>query len=82
MGAFLPSSAPMAERVLTEQASGGAASHLVLLEITGAPAPVLADLSENLAARLRQDKEFLDVMNGDNASSPMRKIIIGPTATC
>ena len=45
MGAFLPRSAPMAEQVLTAQASSGAASHLVMLAISGASAPVLARLS-------------------------------------
>jgi predicted exporter len=68
MGAFLPHSAPMAQQVLTEQASSGAASHLILLGITGAPAPVLAALSADLAAQLRQDPEFIDVMNGDDRS--------------
>ena len=63
MGAFLPRSAPMAQQVLTEQVNSGAASHLVLLAINGAPAPVLAALSEDMATRLRQQPEFIDVMN-------------------
>jgi predicted exporter len=68
MGAFLPRSAPMAQQVLTEQVNSGAASHLVLLAINGAPAPVLAALSEDMATRLRQQPEFIDVMNGDDQS--------------
>ena len=68
MGAFLPRSAPMAEQVLTAQASSGAASHLVLLAISGAPAPVLAQLSEALAAALRGQPAFIDVLNGDQKS--------------
>ena len=68
MGAFLPRSAPMAEQVLTAQATSGAASHLILLGISGAPAPVLAQLSEAFAGRLRQLPEFIDVLNGDTES--------------
>jgi predicted exporter len=68
MGDFLPRSAPTAQQVLTEQVTSGAASHLVLLAITGAPAPVLAALSEALATRLRTQKAFTDIINGDAQS--------------
>jgi predicted exporter len=68
MGAFLPRSAPMAEQVLTAQASSGAASHLVLLAISGASAPVLAGLSADLAAGLRRQHAFVDVLNGGQGS--------------
>ncbi len=68
MGDFLPRSAPMAQQVLTEQVTRGAASHLVLLAITGAPAPVLAALSEALATKLRRQPAFTDVLNGDAQS--------------
>jgi predicted exporter len=68
IGDFLPRSAPMAQQVLTEQVTSGAASHLVMLEITGAPAPQLAALSEALATRLRQQPAFTDVLNGDAQS--------------
>lgn len=68
MGDFLPRSAPMAQQVLTEQVTRGAASHLVLLAITGAPAPALAALSEALATRLRTQPAFTDIINGDAQS--------------
>ncbi|GLR66119.1 membrane protein [Acidocella aquatica] len=68
MGAFLPQSAPMAQQVLTEQATSGAASHLIVLALTGAPAPILAAMSETLAGQLRQRAEFIDVINGDDQS--------------
>ena len=68
MGDFLPRSAPMAQQVLTEQVTRGAASHLVLLAITGAPAPQLAALSEALAERLRSHAAFTNVINGDQQS--------------
>jgi predicted exporter len=76
MGAFLPRSASLAQQALTGQASHGAASQLVLLAISGAPPPVLAALSADLAARLRTDPAFIDVANGDDASlAPVRNFI-------
>jgi predicted exporter len=68
MGAFLPQTAPMAQQVLTAQVTSGPASHIILLAISGAPVPVIAALSEDMAARLRQQPAFIDVMNGDDAS--------------
>jgi len=68
MGAFLPGSAPMAEQVLTAQVTSGAASHLILLGLSGAPAPVAAALSTAMAARMRQQPAFTDVINGDDQS--------------
>jgi predicted exporter len=68
MGAFLPRSAPLGEQVLTAQVSSGAASHLILLGIEGAPTPVLAAISEAMATQLRQSPGFIDVLNGDAAS--------------
>ncbi len=64
MGDFLPHAGSPAQRLLVEQVNGGAASHILLLSLSGAPAPVLAALSHNLATRLRQQPEFLDVLNG------------------
>ena len=37
MGDFLPHSASLAQQVLAGQVNGGAASHIVLLAISGAP---------------------------------------------
>jgi len=68
MAAFLPSSAPLAQTALTGQASNGAAAHLILLAIQGAPPQILAALSRGLATRLREKPEFIDVANGDPAS--------------
>jgi predicted exporter len=68
MGDFLPHSASLAQQVLAGQVNGGAASHIVLLSINGAPTPVLAALSQNLAAQLRKQPAFLDVMNGADDS--------------
>lgn len=68
MTAFLPRSASAAQQVLTEQVSNGAASHLILLGIEGAPPQILVAVSKSMAARLRPDAAFVDVSNGDDAS--------------
>jgi predicted exporter len=68
MAAFLPRSASMAQQVLTEQVSNGAASHLVLLAIDGAPPRILAALSKAVAKTLRQQTAFVAVANGDDQS--------------
>ena len=68
MAVFLPRSASMAQQVLTDQVNSGAASHLILLAVDGAPPPVLASLSKAMADRLRQDPAFVDVANGDDKS--------------
>src|SRR5262245_2436236 len=68
MGDFLPHSASLAQRVLAGQVKNGAAAHILLLSIEGAPTPVLAALSKELALRLRRQAGFADVMNGDDQS--------------
>ncbi len=68
MGDFLPHSASLAQQVLAGQVNGGAASHILLVSVEGASAPALAALSEDLAAALRREPAFIDVMNGDAQS--------------
>jgi len=68
MAAFLPRSDSVAQAALTDQVNNGAASHLILLAVTGAPPPVLAALSKNVSARLRRLAAFTDIANGDDAS--------------
>ncbi|MEY2341768.1 MMPL family transporter [Acidithiobacillus sp. IBUN Pt1247-S3] len=76
MSNFLPHSAPLAQRVLERQVNGGAASHLLLLSIHGAPTPVLATLSQDLAQTLRKNHHFVDVMNGDTQSTaPLQQFV-------
>jgi predicted exporter len=64
MGDFLPHSTSLAQAVLAGQAENGAASHIVLVGITGADPAPLAALSDDLAARLRPQPAFIDVLNG------------------
>ena len=68
MAAFLPQSASMAQKALTEQVNNGATSHLILLGLEGAPPQTLAALSRGLASRLRPQPAFIGVANGDDAS--------------
>jgi predicted exporter len=68
MAAFLPRAASPAQRVLTEQATNGAASHIILVGIGGAAPPVLVALSKQMALTLRGAPAFADVANGDDAS--------------
>jgi predicted exporter len=65
MGTFLPRSSSMAQQALTDQASHGAPSHLMLLLLEGAKPSVLAQLSERVAERLRDVPAFVEVLNGD-----------------
>ncbi len=69
MAAFLPSTTSAAQQVLTDQVSHGAASHLILVALEGAPAPILAILSGVVASNLRKHPGFIDVANGDEESS-------------
>ncbi len=68
MGDFLPHSGALAQQVLAGQVNGGAASHILLVAISGAPPASLATASETLAAALRGTPNFLAVLNGDDAS--------------
>lgn len=68
MAAFLPRSSSVAQQALTDQVSHGAASHLVLVAISGVTPKVMAALSRNMAAQLRTEPEFIDIANGDENS--------------
>lgn len=65
MTAFLPRSPSPTEQILVEQMQNGVASRLILIALEGAPAPILADLSKDLARRLRGDAAFVLVNNGE-----------------
>lgn len=67
MAAFLPKTASPAQRVLVDQFRDGALSHLVLVAIEGAPPDRLVAASKQIAAILRQDKQFLAVQNGEDS---------------
>ena len=76
MAAFLPRAASPAQLVLTEQATNGAASHIILVGIGGAAPTVLEELSKQMAAILRRAPAFVDVANGDDGSfSDVRDLV-------
>lgn len=67
LSAFLPRSPSAAQQVLVEQLRDGLVSRLILIGVESAPPEVLALLSKDLAARLRQDRNFVSVSNGDES---------------
>jgi len=64
LSAFLPRSPSPSQRILVEQLHQGVVSRLVLVGIEGAPAPVLAAISDALTQRLAGAPEFAYVSNG------------------
>jgi len=67
LSAFLPRRASATQRLLVEQLRSGPAARLIIAAIEGGDAARRADVSTQLAARLRSDPAFLDVNNGDAA---------------
>ena len=67
LSAFLPRAPTAAQRLLVEQLRTGPAVHLIMLAIEGGEPETRAQLSLQLAARLRADPAFAAVNNGDAA---------------
>ena len=67
MSAFLPQAPTPAQRMLVDQLRQGVVSRLALASIEGAPPQTLASLSRTLAARLRADRRFGPIGNGERA---------------
>ncbi|MFC1719624.1 MMPL family transporter [Pseudomonadota bacterium] len=65
LSAFLPKSPTPQQELLLEQIRDGLASRLILVSIGGADASSRAELSRQMAARLRADAEFVSVNNGE-----------------
>ena len=65
LSAFLPRRASPTQRLLVEQLRAGPAAHLILAAIEGGDARGRAQVSAQLAARLKSDPAFLSVDNGD-----------------
>jgi predicted exporter len=66
ISAFLPRSPSPAQQVLVDQMQNGAASRLLLVAVENAPTAILADLSKELAKRLRHDDTFVLTNNGED----------------
>ncbi len=65
LSAFLPRSPTPEQQLLLEQIRDGLASRLILVGIEGADAPTRARLSKVIAQRLRTDRTFVNVNNGE-----------------
>jgi len=64
--AFLPKKPSQEQQLLVEQLRDGMVSRMILLGIEGTDLPRLAELSNRLAGKMREDSHFLSVNNGDN----------------
>jgi predicted exporter len=65
LSAFLPRAPTPEQQLLMDQLSDGLASRLILVGIEGADAPTRARLSRQIAQRLRADRTFVSVNNGE-----------------
>jgi predicted exporter len=65
LSAFLPRSPTAEQQLLLDQIRDGVASRIILVNIDGADAKERAQLSKQLASRLRQDPAFVSVQNGE-----------------
>ncbi|MHB1093624.1 MMPL family transporter [Thiobacillus sp.] len=65
LSAFLPRNPTLEQQLLMDQIRDGLASRLILVGIEGADAPTRARLSREVAQRLRADRAFLSVNNGE-----------------
>lgn len=68
LSAFLPRSPSATQQLLVQQLQDGLASRLILIGIEGAEGATRAQLSRQLAMRLRASPEFVSVSNGEAAS--------------
>ena len=65
LSAFLPRSPTAEQQLLLDQIRDGVASRIILVNIEGADATQRAQLSKQLASKLRQDSAFVSVQNGE-----------------
>jgi predicted exporter len=67
MSAFMPRDPTPTQKIMVEQLRDGVVSRLILVGVEGAPAPALAQVSKDMAARLRTSPELAAVNNGEQA---------------
>ena len=65
MSAFLPRAPTAEQKILVNQLQSGNVARIMLIAISGTTAPVRASLSRALAQRLRADRRFVTVRNGE-----------------
>ncbi len=76
LSAFLPRSPTPEQQLLLEQIRDGLASRLILVGIAGADAPTRAQLSKQMAQRLRADPAFVSVNNGEPVSAERDRLYL------
>ena len=69
LSAFLPRTPTPEQQLLMDQLRDGLASRLILVGIEGADAPTRAGLSRQIAPRLRADRAFVSVNNGESVNT-------------
>ncbi|MGA7823208.1 MAG: hypothetical protein WCA14_03385, partial [Steroidobacteraceae bacterium] len=69
LSAFLPRSPTAAERLLVQQLRQGLATRLIMVAIAGSDAPTRAQVVSAMAQRLRADRAFITVNDGDSSGS-------------
>jgi predicted exporter len=88
LSAFLPRRASATQRLLVEQLREGPAAHVIIVAIEGEDATMRAQVSEQLAARLKSEPAFFAVNNGDAAQLERdrrflfeHRYVLSPTVT-
>ncbi len=76
LSAFLPSSPTPEQQLLMDQLRDGLASRLILVGIEGADAPTRARLSKQVAQRLRADRTFASVNNGEPINAERDRVFL------
>jgi predicted exporter len=76
LSAFLPRNPTPAQQLLMDQLRDGVASRLILVGIEGADAPTRARLSKQSAQRLRADRAFVTVNNGEPVNIERDRIFL------
>lgn len=73
---FMPPAQTADQKLLMEQIGEGPGSRLLLLAISGADAPALADMSRHLSEKLRGNVHFSQVVNGAFDSSALDESLL------
>ncbi len=88
LSAFLPRNPTPEQQLLLEQIRDGLASRLILVGIEGGGAPTRAQLSKQVAQRLRTNPAFVSVSNGEPVNAERdraylfnHRYLLSPTVT-
>lgn len=67
MSAFLPQKPTPSQQIMVDQLRNGVVSRLILVSVDGAPASVLAHISQGMRSQLSANPELVTVNNGERA---------------